>query len=120
MKRRRGLKPKRRKTNMKNGHITRLRLLCCTISIAIASGITTAAAAGLPTEKLDALQCASSASESCCERWVNVVLTAAQAETDAASMLTVLPRRVDRWVKIEKRPYCAIKKDIEARARIAG
>ena len=85
----------------------------CTV-FALAS----ASASVLPVEKLSALQCANSESESCCEKWVNVVLTAARAETNPASMLTVLPRRVDRWVIIEKRRYCAVKKDIEARAAL--
>lgn len=82
--------------------------------------ITSASASELPTEKLTALQCASNANESCCERWVNVVMAAALAETNPVSMLIVLPRRIDRWVKIEKRSYCAIRKDIEARASLAG
>lgn len=86
----------------------------------LAFGLTPAAASGLPTAKLNALECASNASESCCERWVNVVMTAAKAEADTSSMLSVLPRRIDRWVIIEKRAYCDIKKDIEARALAYG
>ncbi len=104
---------------MKNCHFANPRTLVHTIAISAALAMTTASASELPTEKLNALQCESNASESCCERWVNVVLTAAHAETNPVSMLTVLPRRIERWVKIEKRSYCAIKKDIEARASTA-
>lgn len=103
---------------MKNHRIACIRKLANIYSIAML--ITSASASELPTEKLTALQCASNANESCCERWVNVVMAAALAETNPVSMLIVLPRRIDRWVKIEKRSYCAIRKDIEARASLAG
>ena len=76
-----------------------------------------AAATALPDDKLAALKCGENASESCCQRWVDTVITAARAESDPASMLSVLPRRIDRWMIIEKRTYCAVKKDIESRAR---
>jgi hypothetical protein len=78
--------------------------------------LVSARASELPTEKLNALQCTNNESESCCQKWVNIVLAAARVETNPASMLTVLPRRVDRWVIIEKRRFCDVKKDIEARA----
>jgi hypothetical protein len=103
---------------MKNHRNASLRKLANTFSIAML--ITSASASELPTEKLNALQCASNANESCCERWVNVVMTAALAETNPVSMLIVLPRRIDRWVKIEKRSYCAIRRDIEVRASVSG
>lgn len=74
-----------------------------------------ASASELPTAQLAALQCTDNASESCCERWVNTVVSAARVETNPASMLNALPRRVDRWRIIEKRSYCAMKRDIEAR-----
>lgn len=73
-----------------------------------------ATASELPTEKLKTLQCAASG-ETCCEKWINTVLEAARAETNASSMLNVLPNRVDRWRHVEKRSFCAMKKDIEAR-----
>lgn len=86
-------------------------------SLAIAMATVTATATELPDDKLAALKCGDNASESCCQRWVDTVITAARAESDPASMLSVLPRRIDRWMIIEKRTYCAVKKDIESRAR---
>ena len=74
-------------------------------------------ATALPDDKLAALKCGENASESCCKNWVDAVVTAARADTDPGSMLSVLPRRVDRWVIIEHRSYCSIKKDIEVRTR---
>jgi hypothetical protein len=91
--------------------------ICMTFAIAAGLATTMATATELPTAKLDALQCAGNRGESCCQRWVNVVLDAARAEKDPSSMLTVLPRRVERWLVIEKRSYCAMKTDIEARDR---
>jgi hypothetical protein len=98
----------------KNKHIKIVQsiLAACFAALVLAS----ASASDLPTEKLKALECTNAASESCCEKWVKVVLAAARAEANPGSMLTVLPRRVDRWVIIEKRNYCDIRKDIEARA----
>ena len=87
------------------------------VSLAIAMATVTATATELPDDKLAALKCGDNASESCCQRWVDTVITAARAESDPASMLSVLPRRIDRWMIIEKRTYCAVKKDIESRAR---
>lgn len=86
-------------------------------SLVIAMATVTATATELPDDKLAALKCGDNASESCCQRWVDTVITAARAESDPASMLSVLPRRIDRWMIIEKRTYCAVKKDIESRAR---
>ena len=96
---------------LKQTAIGSINALCMTFAMAAAT------ASDLPTAKLDALQCASNSGESCCQRWVNVVLDAARAEKNLSSMLTVLPRRVERWVVIEKRSYCAVKGDIEARDR---
>ncbi len=87
------------------------------LAIAMATVTATATATELPDDKLAALKCGDNASESCCQRWVDTVITAARAESDPASMLSVLPRRIDRWMIIEKRTYCAVKKDIESRAR---
>lgn len=93
------------------------REMLAAISISIVMAMKSASASELPDDKLAALKCGDSASESCCQRWVDTVITAARAESDPASMLSVLPRRIDRWIIIENRPYCAVKKDIEARAR---
>ena len=71
------------------------------------------AASVLPQAKLAQLQCGQS--ESCCEKWVNIVVDAALENKDPSSMLSQLPRRVDRWRIIEKRPACHMKADIEAR-----
>ena len=87
------------------------------ISMAITMGATAATATELPDDKLAAPKCGDSASESCCQRWVDTVISAAHAEADPSSMLNVLPRRIERWMIIEKRTYCAVKKDIEGRAR---
>ena len=54
-------------------------------------------------------------SESCCVRWVETVVDAAGA-SDTSSMLALLPRKIERWTKVEKRRQCAIKHDIDTRA----
>jgi hypothetical protein len=99
---------------MKASH-TPLKLAHALIAACLIAASASASATDLPTQKLAGLQCSADAAESCCEKWVDTVVTAARTETNPASMLNTLPRRIERWRLVEKRSFCAIKKDIETR-----